>query len=203
MSKIERGQFSSFLRRYLGMTGVSEVVDELAPEISAVFALEQERPEWEFLKGARLMSHATQVTVNPGNPNSARWRNPPNSGVVAIFYRVNASVSTVTGSGLFLTMGAQLADLATVSGTVPRDTRWSALAVGGAIIASFSNSGAIGGNQFDNAIILANTTWSFLHDTPVVITPGNSLQITTSATGLDSSFSAHWLEKRLDDLERQ
>lgn len=201
MSKIERGQFSSMLRRYLGMAGVSDVVDELAPEISATFPLEVERPEWEWLKGAKLMSHATNVTVSVGFPSTARYRNPANSGVIAIFTSFTVSMVTSAGGQNQITLthlAGATADLATTSGTVPRDTRNTVF--GSAIIASFSNA-VPGGSAVDSISALIGVPWRFLTDAPFVLAPGAALNVTTG-NSVDLIVGAQWLEKRLDDLEK-
>lgn len=202
MSKIERGQFSDFLRRYLGMAGVSDVAGELAPEISPVFVLEAERPEWEWLKGAKLMAHATQVPALAGNLAAVRYRNPANSGVVAVFTHLvagNLELTGPTATLISVTQGAQAADLATVSGTVPRDTRQTTMA--SAIVASFGYA-AIGGLRFDLAVIESNTSWQFFRRSPFVLTPGNALNLALSTNNFELDVSAAWLEKRFDELER-
>lgn len=197
MSKIERGQFSTLLRRYLGMTGTSDVVDELAPEVSATFVLEMERPEWEFLKGARLLGHAASVPALAANNSAVRYRNPANSGMVAIFTHLN--VGGVLASLYTMTHGAQAGDQATINGYGIRDGRQTP--IGGAIIAS-SGYAAPGGNAIGACILPANNTFPMLNQTAVVVVPGWALNVSMSTVNSDLYTSTHWLEKRLDDLER-
>ncbi len=198
MSKVERGQFSSLLRRYLGMTGVSDVVDELAPEISATFPLEVERPEWEWLKGAKLMSNRNTVSAGVGAVSSQRYRNPATSGVVAVFYAIR--VGSPTLGSFFLTNSFLGVDLASTNGSCPRDTRNRTF--GSAIIASNANASA-GGVSFDSTLALASTSVQLLKGYPFVLTPGNELNVTTGVLNVEMEVSAHWLEKKLDELEQQ
>jgi hypothetical protein len=197
MSKIERGQFSTLLRRYLGMAGVSDVVDELAPEISGVFVLEQERPEWEFLKGARLLGHAGSVPAQAASNSAVRYRNPANSGMIAIF--THAMTGGVLGSLHTMTHGAIATDQATINGYGIRDGRQTP--IGGAMIVS-SGYAAPGGNAIGGIILPANTSLQMLFPSAVVVVPGWALNISMSTPNSDLYTNVHWLEKRLDDLER-
>jgi hypothetical protein len=199
MSKVERGQYASLLRRYLGMTGVSDVIDELAPEMSAVFVLESERPEWEFLKGARLLGYAQTVPALAGNNSAIRLRNPTNSGVVAIVTHLSIGSNLATSSTV--THGAQPADQATINGYGIRDGRQTPNA--GAIIAS-SGYAALGGSAIDACLNGANTCfklWNGINDTAVVLAPGFALNVGHNVANIDLVVGVHWLEKRLDALE--
>lgn len=197
MAKIEVGQFSTLLRRYLGMKGVSDVVDELAPEISPVFVLEAERPEWEFLKGQRLIGFGGAVPASPGQVGCVRFRNPPTSGMVAIFQTVD--VGAASAASFAVTQGAQLADQATVTGTGNRDGRQTP--IGGAIVASFGYAAA-GGNSIGAGYTPAVSSFKTItRHNPVVVVPGFALAVTLAAVNIELTVSAQWIEKRLDDLE--
>lgn len=204
MSKIERGQFSSLLRRYLGMTGVSDVIDELAPEISATFTLENERPEWEFLKGAKLMSLASVVPAVGGVQSAVRLRNPAGSGVVAVFSLFIIGVQTSTGVDFSLGPETAGVDLATVIGTTPRDTRQPgfAAAPGSALIASRGNVNP-GGFNFVELAMNDLQQRPYTVASPVVLTPGFQLNIFSVQVNISLTFTMHWLEKRFDALESQ
>lgn len=207
MPKTNRGQYGDLLRRYLNMVGQSDVAEELAPELTAVLTLESQLPEWEFLKGNRLNAHTvTAPAAGAGNFGTVRYRNPPGSGMVAIVTRVvaaggfNAALNPVT---IVVTFGAQLADRTTISGTANRDGRQTP--IGGALIASFdsTNVGA-GGNAIASAPLKEITPWVFIDsDSPVVITPGFAMTVAIGQQNQDLIVSAQWVEKRLDELERQ
>lgn len=205
MSKIEYGAFSTLLRRYLGMKGVSDVVDELAPEISATLTLEQERLEWEFLKGARILAHAGFVPASVGNNSGVRFRNPATSGIVAIITKLHAGPGlnpAPANTAIAVTFGAQTADQSLgTSGTSPRDGRMIP-PTGGAIIAS-TGYNAPGGSAIDGAMaLIAGTSWiEFWNRDAVVLPPGFALNVSLGNVNLDLHTSCHWLEKRLDELE--
>lgn len=200
MSKIEVGQFSSLLRRYLGMTGVSDVVDELAPEVSATFPLEVERPEWEYLKGAKLMGFGGTQPLNAALQSGFRLRNPPTTGVVAVFSTFIVSVSAPTRVFIGYDTVA-IADLATVLQSTPRDSRFPLSAnPDSAIIPSSANVNPGGFNFID---ISMNDVQQrpYTVNVPFVLTPGNTLTCWTNSINVTLSLTAIWLEKKLPDLE--
>lgn len=198
MAKIEKGDYANLLRRFLQMRGETFVGDELAPEISPVFVLEDPLPEWEFLKNNRLMANTVQVPPNVAQPASVRWRNPVGSGCLAVFSVVKAS-SPTNVSNWFLTFGAQTADLPNVTNSLPRDGRQIPPSAG-VIIVSWSNGAGPGGSALDAENTASNFAARFT-SLPVIVPPGFALNATSSLTNLTADFAATWIEKRLDDLE--
>lgn len=195
MPRIERGQFSTLLRRYLGMTGESFVADELAPEVSPVLTLESERPEWAFLKGEKLVSWATTLSPAAGQTATFRLRNPTNSGVVGIIYEIILSSQLLFNAAI--TKGVATTDLATTSGVVPRDTRWPTQ--GAALLASFEANAAVGGNAYAQAWMNIGDRWHFQQ--PLILTPGTHVGAVTNTDPGTAIITISWLEKRLDELE--
>lgn len=198
MSKIERGQFSSALRRYLGMTGVSDVLDELAPEISASLTLEGERPEWEFLKSQKLMSGNTLVAGVAVKKGVYRLRNPTDSGVVAIFESI--FMSSELSVQFQLTREETTTDLATLEATIARDTRYPAVAASALSVTSEAVAAPTGSSFHTHFNFSAGPVVEFR--VPIVLTPGHALQVICNTVNTAFYVSAHWLEKRLDALER-
>lgn len=199
MAKIERGQFSTFLRRYLGMSGESFVSDELAPEVSPILVLESERAEWEFLKNAKLL--AFQNNFSPAAASAASWRirNPVTSGIVAVFEDIvlSANVDTFVQIGISPTDQPNFANLGAVAA---RDTRIR-LETGSALVTSFESAGGITGNIITGNFISAFNPWRYKGRT-IVLTPGGIVGISTAALTGTAAITAWWLEKPLPDLER-
>lgn len=200
MSKIERGQFSSLLRRYLGMAGQTQVADELAPEISAVLALESERPEWEFLKGAKLMAACGTVAASAGLESACRLRNPAASGVIGIIDHISFSTGGLAAT-IRVTIGNDAGNLTTTVQSNSRDTRYPRAAFPGnsALICS-TDYGANGDTVFHSSLA-TNSSPPFLR-TPFVITPGFQMQVTSLTLNVGLLVNFHWLERTLDQLER-
>lgn len=208
--RIQRGQFSSLLRRYLGMTGATEVISELAPELSASFTLEQERAEWEFIKSAKLMSCIVAITGVAAQTTGFKLTNPVNSGVVAVFGppfgpALDIGIATTAQSSSVLSFFTQgiAGALATSVAPIPRDTRIGPIAAGtSAILGSQTNN--LGGTNlgFNWGNLLMITSQPYKFDFSFVLTPGNELSIASTSPQTQFSGMFHWLEKRLDDLEK-
>jgi len=200
VSKIEVGRFSSLLRRVLNMKGVSDVSSELSPEISPVLTLESERPEWEFLKGQKLMSVVFAGRSVAGQNSAIRLRNPVDSGVVAVFPAGGIIVGiTLNTSVILLERNTIQAALAEVIPSVARDTRYPQLAAS-ALLASQGNNIAASGEAYWSIFLddKAQTTV----DVPFVLTPGFQLQLSSTSNALVLRGAFGWLERRLDQMER-
>lgn len=206
MPNIERGQFSSFLRRYLGMTGTSDVVAELAPEISPSLTLESERPEWEFLKGAKLMSGWATIPALAANSSYIKLRNPAapdvggSRGVVAIFTRIVISCSLLAEIRVTTNVDTG-ANLATTFKTVPRDRRLPNVAFPGNSALFLSGDYATLGDTWYGFSAIANTP--HVVEEPFVLTPGFDIGVVSITQNTTLIVAFEWLEKRLDPLEQQ
>lgn len=198
MGKIEVGQFSSLLRRYLGMRGESFVADELAPEISPIFVLEHERPEWEWLKGAKLISALLQILPVAGQTGLLRVRNPSASGAIAILDPIYFSTNAVATELIISRTIDGGSDLANLLATVGRDVR-AAQTVASALVVSWTNNVAFSGTSFHRTFLAINAQQEYR--APIVLTPGFVIEFQTLALGSDLRGSINWLEKRFDDLE--
>ena len=198
MALIQTGRYGDLLRRVLSMSGVTVVASELAPEISPVFILEAERPEWEFLKGAKLATSQISVGGVAAQTTSARIRNPPNSGILAIFQLFQFSVEN--NATVLIAQRLTNNDLANVVATVLRDTRWPLVLNASALIASQTdNAGAFAGNFFYNEFALART--NHLLTVPFVLSPGFAIDIFIETVNVSCRGCFHWLERRQQPLE--
>lgn len=210
MSKIEQGRYSDLLRRILGMTGSSVVAGELSPEISPGLSLEEERPEWEFLKGAKLMCAPLNIAGGVGTQTGFRFRNPANSGVVAIFGHLTPIVDIITDAGAgapslvqFQRRTDDTINLATTVSGIPRDTRYpSAAANQSAIIGSQTNNlGATNQGDIWHGGVSLNNLLPFQLTGSFVLTPGNQFNISIVTNNVSTRGGLWWLEKRFDQLE--
>lgn len=208
--RIQRGQYSSLLRRIMGATGASDVISDLAPELAAGFTLEDQRPEWEFLKGAKLMSMPIGVTGVAGQTAGIKIRNPANSGVVAVFgppfsacIEISCLVVGASQADISLFQQPEAANLATSTAPIPRDSRITSIAAGtSALIGSQTNNlGATNlGFLYTKIFLSIGTPYQFTHN--FVLTPGNEISLASPTVQTSLLGGFHWLEKRLDDLEK-
>lgn len=200
MSKIEIGRFSERLRRALGMKGVPVVSAELSPEISPVIIVQGNDPDQQFLQGVRLCVSAIGVNGVAGNPSLVRWRNPENSGVIAVFERFWFSIEN--SGQMNVGYAAVQADLPTASASGLRDHRWAGAPDNTTIRASRTAAGT-GLNLADSLMVARLTSGRpFTYPQPVILLPGETIEAGT--IGVDTEFTAVaiWSERQIPALER-
>ncbi len=201
MSRIQTGRFSQLLRRFLDQKGTEVVASELSPEISPVFILENDRPDWLFLKGERLLSFSTQsVSVATLGP-TFRLRNPPDSGMLGTVSLVTWSSDTVGAASIRITISNN--DLAGgfIASTARDGRNLQSLGINkAAMIVSFNATIApVGDLMFTTRVPI---DIPFFFSEPVVLSPGRALDvggITNQSEGVFGSM--HWTERALPQIE--
>lgn len=196
MSQIQTGRYSDLLRRLLSMKGVTDVASELSPEISPIFVLESERPEWEFLKNEKLMSNVFAPSPVAAQQTAVRIRNPSGSGAVAVFTRM--WLSAAIPIGFIAERNTDQGNLTTVLPTVARDTRTQELNAS-ALVASQTSNAAASGSSFWSSNLIGDTP--AINNIPFILTPGNQIQITSLTVNAGLRGTLDWRERRLDVLE--
>jgi len=179
------------------MKGVTEISAELSPEVSPVFILEAERPEWEFLKGEKLMASVFSVTGVAAVNSAYRLVNPATSGVIAIITDIFFFVD-VNGAVSIFERNATQGNLAAILPTVSRDSRLPILNAS-SCIASVATNIAASGEAFIISQILANTREHWQPN--YVMGAGQQLQISTTGVNITLRGAVWWKERRLDVLE--
>lgn len=196
------------------MAGQQHVADELTAEISPGFTLESERPEWEFLKGAKLMSAPLNVAGAALTLSAFRFRNPAQSGVVAIFGgepnggpAVEITLQLVgggTASVQFQSQPDSLVNLSATLAAIPRDTRYTNVAANtSALVCSQTNNLVVGAGDIFHGGAAATFLDPLKFYFTFVLTPGNELNIVCVDANTNTRGGIMWLEKRLDQLEVQ
>lgn len=197
MSKIETGRFSSLLRRFLHLKGQEVVADELAPELSGVFVLESDRPDWLFLKGERMVSFGNSLVFAAAN-GSMRFRNPLNSGVLATFDRFEIHLSAMD-ENIEIRLRANNADLTGVAAATLTDTRDN-IAAASIIPSSQAAVPPAGSFIWFQELLQGNNPITV--DRHIVLSPGNQINIGISAAVTGTMFvSACWSERPLPLIE--
>lgn len=170
---INVGRFNGILGRMLSMGGQEDPAGALSPEISAVLALETDRPEWQYLGNGRLMACNLTVVTSGALTGSMRLRNPTDSGSLAVIERI--SVNAITAPQRFqVRIGTAAAELLTPMVTqAPRDSRSSATV--GALRASSDQVVGVGTKIYEATIAL-NVIVELLV-CPLVLAPGSHIEV--------------------------
>lgn len=102
MTEIGVGRYGDMLRRFLGMRGTDLTPGrDLLPDLNAAFVLENDRPEWAFLKGERRYVGSHSVTSAVAQFAEFLVLNPIDSGVISV-------VTAITAIGITGTLRAEM-----------------------------------------------------------------------------------------------
>lgn len=179
----DKGQLNQVMQRRLNMTGAAPA-PSLMPEIGPVLVLENDRPEWGFLKGEFAWSQRLRAAA-PGAGNHAMYylENPANSGVLAVVSLVYCSVlarivatGTLPASTLLSSLGGR-----------PRDTRQPGLSRVRAADATIPTA-----NIPATGYELAGGTQ--LRE-PFVIAPGGWMLVISDVAATAMTTSSSWTER--------
>lgn len=202
MSRIQTGRWSELLRRFLDQKGVEDVASELSPEISPVFILESNRPDWLILKAERMVSlsdeHTSGATIGP----TMRLRNPLNSGVLATVHAIYMSATVNSSFEIRHTISNN--NLAGGGDAISTREGRSLPSLGvnkSAMAGSFSLTIAPVGDLIFTASILARVLLPVKE--AIVLSPGRAIDIGIPSPASAKTFFGNFLftERRLPDLE--
>ncbi len=187
-NEINEGGLNRILSQRLGMKG-SSAAPACAPELFPGLTLENDRPEWGFLKGELLASKQVFVAAVAAQFAQAQLYLPSTSNLIVTvesIVNLTANVANVArGVGIGGGLGGWSA--ATV-GT--RDFRWNGERTGAV---HETRSGAANPTTFPNIAQLASNGIEI--KTPIVIVPGTALCIFNTTLNQTMSFTIAWRER--------
>lgn len=203
VNEIQSGGYNGLLHKLLSMREGAPA-PTLGAEMLSAIVLEQERPDWEFLKGARAFGLVGQVLA-AGTQSSIQLINPAGSGVIGIIFKANALGDEATGGTqrvmFSIGLGLPTGPVSTFA-PAPRDSRAATPgSVSGVLFAQDApNSTGLFVFQHDMIRSDAGATAKLL--LPVVLAPGSRMGIgfgTAVATQLFASFE--YIERIVEPSE--
>jgi hypothetical protein len=201
VNEIQVGRYNGILHKLFSMKEGAPA-PTLAPEVSAGFTLESDRPEWAFLAGDRLCAAWGNGGPAPGQTQKYALRNPVNSGVIAVVTKVKvwASATAPITFSVGLTSapfpGGWTGFLSTF-----RDTRLGGFAGAPTTcqMVGISSAGAflvLFADVFRGAINTQPET-----TTPYILAPGTALVVEDLTANLADQATFEWRERALDSAE--
>lgn len=161
------------------------------PALFPGITLENDRPEWGFLKSERLAAFSGSVTAVAGNNSAFGIFNPTGSRVIATVerYQVNVGASSVMGA---LTQQA----LALAPGTPGvRDGRWNPQG-GSARPVLTAQSGTQVLAVADPILLRLPASETTLVESPIIIPPGWGFVVWCFTVNVNiNAFYIHWRER--------
>ncbi len=199
MAKINIGAFDSALGRLMSIPMDSGgLVPELAQELSAVLVLENDRPEWCYLKGEKCSQAYVNAPQTGAQSGLVRFRNPATSSTLMVISQILCSTNPAaagTSFGMALAIGRAAADLGNVvASKSPRDGRLFGDAP--AAVLSYDVAGAaISGVtcEFQGANIGTISCIS----PPIILDPGGSVDVQSQIVNLQFFVNFAWMEREL------
>jgi len=175
------------------------VAPTVAPELFPVLTLENDRPEWGYLKGEFRYFRALTPTA-PAASSHVILRNPANSSLIAVLERVTGS-TTAGALGISMAPIGNFATGAASATGVPRDGRYSAFA-GGVFtrtsqLVVFSADAALA--AVAEGFRTVSTTLDF--SDPIILTPGFDLAIYGRTAAASILVNLMWSERRAQPSE--
>lgn len=191
-NEILEGGLNQALAKRLGMQTASPS-PSVSPEIMAGLTLENDRPEWGYLKGEVLGSaRAAQVAV-AAQFSFGALSNPTGSNLIVVIEKIE--VQCPAGSAAIF----RVRPVGSVAGTpvTPqvRDTRWI-IGTGAARTAANMSVGTAAGLGLEAPFAWAEVGSRYEYNRPVILRPGSScvIELGTANVGCNN-FAFHWRER--------
>lgn len=147
------------------------VAPTVAPELFPVLTLENDRPEWGYLKGEQLRARAIDVAGVAGQYAMIQLYIPSNSATIAVIEEIHArAASSVNIVHLVGIGGGTVGWTALTTGT--RDTRAANTQGDSAILESRSNAAL---PSFHAVLAQINTGGQPSFRQPIVLSPGQAI----------------------------
>jgi hypothetical protein len=187
-NEINEGGLNQILTRRLGMQGGASAPG-VAPEVFPVLTLENDRPEWGYLKGERTCGKYDAVNAVAGQFSIAQLYLPSTSNEVAVITNIQRHTGADFSIARLVGIGGGLGGFAART-TATRDFRWNGERT--SLILERTNNVALP-TRFPDLFGFTAVQTSFTE--PIVITPGTGLGLFGIAVNTTIVFSVQWRER--------
>lgn len=183
----EQGQLSQLLQRRLNMLGAAPA-PALMPEIAPCLTLENDRPEWGWLKGENLKSRAIDVAAVVGQHSMCQLYIPSTTRAIAVIESIEARAAVSFNVAHAVGIGGGTTGWTPIT-AISRDTRNLNRQGDLAILETRQNAAL---PTFHGVIAQINTGGSRDLREPIVVSPGEAIVIYTISTNVALSINLHW-----------
>lgn len=178
----QTNRYSAALRKLLSVKGE-------AHDISWGVHLEDERPEFSFVKGERLWTQYNEVTSAAGSLSYVAIQNPSNSGIIAVITNAHATVTTAPAT---IRLNLLIPVQAGLGGPMQfRDTRWSPSGLGSTTLCRAATVAAYGATAIIDQHVVGTADNEVDVIGPcvvpqIILAPGTECAISVSAVGVNT-----------------
>jgi len=199
VNEIQVGRYNGLLHKLLDMKEGAPS-PTLATDVFPILVLEAERPEWEFLKGDRLMGCAFNQPATGGVNSKVRIRNPAGSGALVVVTMCTISIGQ--NNDVQYGFEATNSDLATTLSESILDTRF---AEGGTTfptgVGRVSRANTAGANSVNILEYGMAARVSRRDHFKVVLSEGFSFNVRSTAVNVSLTGGWEWRERHLEPSE--
>jgi len=178
-----QGRFNEVIRRLHGMKGTP--APQVAPEISHILVLENDRPEYFTLHGGFLWAARGSLAAAVGITGIVGIRNPTGSGLLVVITSITVDNRGLVAAAFSLYTRPQGA-IQAAGTTFFRDSRRG---FGGncpvQLLTDNTNAAPIGNGSIERVQVTAGEGDRPFNSVPWVLTPGFDVLIETAAVNLD------------------
>lgn len=179
---------SQVLQRRLNMLGAAPA-PALMPEVAPCLTLEDDRPEWGWLKGERRMQRLVSINAVAGQFGAAQLYIPSTTRVIAVVNHIRVFNANIVNITRLQGIAGGIAGWAAVA-TTSVDFRWGAQ--GSACLLETVNNAA---QPAGNGIIGRFNALGMTLNQPIVIAPGTALGIYADVVNQIVLFEIGWYER--------
>lgn len=196
------GRWGTGVQKYFGFIGENPI-PTLTPELGVGVVLENDRPEWGYLKEEQICG--TWVTQAGGVGTSAQFmlRNSAGSNVLAVVTSIRVYLATAGNLNIYINPAAAALAGGTPQNNFPRDLRRRSAANAfrvGTLIAESNASASVTGTgliQIDQVNSTGVGVREELCPDAIVIPPGCGLQLFAVTTNITMTARLVWRERQL------
>lgn len=187
-NEILEGGLNQLLTRRLGMK-LGSPAPAVAPEVFPTMNLENDRPEWGFIKGEQLLGYSAALAAGTATDYGMGWLiNSANSGMIITITKIG---SYTTGNHIRIRT-ARSVDAGSVVGTLRSagrmDTRWAGL--GTLTIRTTASVLPVLAYQE-----IGQATNQIAFEEPIVLAPGTTCHFYGEALATSLTFDICWRER--------
>lgn len=198
-NQIGTGAYDSLIGRLLNI-GQQQggILSSVSPELAAAIVLENDRPEWCFLKNEKCCSGFCDVAAAAAQRGLVRLRNPAASGCLAVVEVAAATWFDALIHWASLAVGTATVDFATAaSGVVVRDSRQGGKPV--CVLTSDNTGAAVSGTTCE---LESTSVGQILFiSPPIVLAPGGSMDFAGAGNNIEVSVNVRWREREIRNYE--
>ena len=198
-NEINAGRYNRLLQRLISIKGGPPAAT-LAGDVLSCLVLEQDAQEWPYLQGIRVLASSGLQVANVGAVSRFRFRNPANSGVLALIDQIWYCVGTLISGVELRNYGTSSSNLTNIATSRARDMRANDPTPNnaGACTLSFEAAAASGVVIYQSGA-LANVP--YLLEPRMVLPPGSAIELAGNTANVQLMMSIWWRERQAEEGE--